>query len=317
MMEDGKRKYQGSASISARRAFTLVELVVVIAIIAFLVTFATMRTAAILSRARTARAEADLVAIRSALVAQDGGYLSDMRGIPGFSPSEIRLANLLVATNLYVLAERNADGTYTTAERADPRVERIVPERGLARSEEFLRWSEERRRGWRGPYIAPPHGVFPAASARRHASDATALERGFYPSLASLYLADDWRDGFMDCSVYGFPGEPAVMDPWGNPYVLQIPPPQAFSRRPATVAPDARWQYARLVSAGPDGILDTPCFYENKTNATARSGWNAQRPRASRQAGRLADGDTALRGDDIVLFINRSDIDEGEDAWDD
>lgn len=301
-----------------RRAFTLVELVVVIAIVAFLATFAATRMSAVLSRARTTRAEADLAAIRSAIVAQEGGYLSDMQGIPGFSPSEIRLGDLLVATNLYVLAEQNRDGSYPVAERAIALGGgRTLPERGLARSEEFAVWSPERNRGWRGPYVAPPHGVFPAATYRRFAGDSTAQERGFYPVLASLYLADDWCDGFMGCSVYGFPGEPAVIDPWGNPYVLQIPPPQAFSRRPPFVAPDSRWQYARLVSAGPDGVLDTPCFYENKTNATARSGWTAQRPRASRQAGRLSEGDIVLRGDDIVLFINRSDIDEGEDAWDD
>ena len=301
---------------SRRRAFTLVELVVIVAILAFLAVFASSRTGSIAARARAVRAEAELATLRDALLAPNGGYVADMIGLPGFQPSEVRLANMLVATNLYVIAQRNADGTFPTAERADPPEGRASPERGLARGSEYTRRSEPGGRGWRGPYVAPPHGEFPRAADRRFRDDNTAAERGFFPNVASLYLAEDLRRAVNGCSAYGFPGEPAILDPWGNPYVLQVPPPQAFSRSPATVAPETRWQYARLVCAGPDGRLDTPCFFENRTNSTARA-WIAREPRISRQAGRAGNGDTSLRGDDIVLFLNRSDIDEGADAWND
>ena len=54
------------------------------------------------SRARVTAAEADLAVIRDAILNEETGYLRDMRGIGGFSPSELRIANLLIATNLFV-----------------------------------------------------------------------------------------------------------------------------------------------------------------------------------------------------------------------
>jgi hypothetical protein len=112
-------------------------------------------------------------------------------------------------------------------------------------------------------------------------------------------------------SVYGFPGEPAIMDPWGNPYVVQIPPPQAFTE--VTNAIDSmRFAYARVVSAGPDGRLDTPCFGANITNFWGTTGWSERRRRLSRQAGLVDGNDRTARGDDLVLFFSRNDIDEGE-----
>ena len=103
-----------------------------------------------------------------------------------------------------------------------------------------------------------------------------------------------------------------MMDPWGRPYVLQIPPAQAFENREGTVTnvpEEVRFKYARVVSAGPDGRLDTPCYGANVSNWWATS-WNERTRRLSRQAGRDENG-AAARGDDIVLFLNRSDIEEG------
>ena len=139
-------------------------------------------------------------------------------------------------------------------------------------------------RGWRGPYLRQPAGVantdssrnglFPASGDRRFTGDPTFLDRGFYATASA--------------SAYGLVGDLTVADPWGNPVVIQVPPALAFSG----AADDAkRFQYVRLVSAGPDGVLATPL---------------------DRLAGKLADGSAVARGDDLVLFPNRADVYETE-----
>jgi prepilin-type N-terminal cleavage/methylation domain-containing protein len=120
----------------------------------------------------------------------------------------------------------------------------------------------ETKRGWRGPYLRSG-GLFPASGDRRFAGDATFLERKFYAPDGS--------------SRYGGVGDSCVKDPWGNPVVIQVPEAVAFTG----AADEAkRMQYLRLVSAGPDGVLDTI-----SNDATA-----------------------AVRGDDLVLFPNRADV---------
>jgi hypothetical protein len=138
----------------------------------------------------------------------------------------------------------------------------------------------ETRRGWRGPYLLPGRGVensnaarqgrFPAALEVRFAGDETFLARGFFTDATT--------------SPYGVPGDRALGDPWGNPVVLQVPPDPD-----GRVVPAERFRYARLVSAGPDGDLETPLDF---------------------LAGRLADGTAPDRGDDLVLFLSRGDCHE-------
>jgi type II secretory pathway pseudopilin PulG len=141
------------------------------------------------------------------------------------------------------------------------------------------------RRGWRGPYLRHGAGVanlessrsgrFPEAGDKRFAGDASFLDRGFF-NTASF-------------SPYGVPGDLGLADPWGNPYVIQTPPVSAFA---GVVTNAKRFRYSRVVSAGPDGALTTP---------------------ADRLAGKLTDGLTPARGDDLVLFLNRADIYEDEE----
>ena len=290
---------------SARSGFTLMELLIVVTIVATIAVFAVSRMGQMSRKAKRVAAEQDLQVLRTAFTDPENGYLLDMRGIPGFSPAQLRLANLLVSTNLYG-ALKGQDG-----ERADVAGHGV----GWASPETFTRWDPESERGWRGPYVSHAMGDFPSADAMRFSDDGSFKARGFYPVLDGLRLPDDFLNGLDGCSIYGFPGEPAILDPWGNPYVLQIPPPQAFPERfgSNTNLPDeVRFRYARVVSAGPDGRLDTPCFMVNTTNRWSTS-WNKHTRRLCRQAGLIDGDDRSARGDDLVLFLVRNDIDEGEE----
>ena len=290
----------------ARNGFTLVELVIVVAIIAVIAMLAVSRLSTTAEKAKYTAAENDLKVIATAFTDPGHGYLRDMRGIPGFSPAYLRIANLLISTNLYGTANGgDANGT-----RVDD-----VRQPGYARPEVFTHWNPESERGWHGPYVRHATGAFPTASDSRFPSDASFASRKFYPKLSGLRLPADFLNGLNGCSIYGFPGEPAILDPWGNPYVLQIPPPQAFPDRLGsnTNLPDeVRFRYARIVSAGPDGRLDTPCSQQNPPTWWATS-WNERTRRLSRQAGLIDGDDRRARGDDLVLFLTRNDIDEGEE----
>lgn len=288
--------------------FTLVELMIVVAIIAIIATLAVSQMSRATLEARVVAAESDLKALCNAITDPANGYLRDMHGIPGFSPAHIRMANLLVSTNLYGFADGGGD--WRGGFRVDDRRHSFC-----APPESFTRWNPESERGWHGPYIRHATGIFPSAEDTRFDGDDTFQARGFFPDLRGLRLPRDFLDRVDGCSVYGFPGEPSVLDPWGNPYVLQIPPPQAFPDRfgANTNLPDeVRFRYARVVSAGPDGRLDAPCFAANATNWWATS-WNERERRLCRQAGLIDGDDRSARGDDLVLFLARNDTDEGEE----
>jgi prepilin-type N-terminal cleavage/methylation domain-containing protein len=294
---------------SLRGGFTLVELATVVAILAVIAVFVVPRIAGFAIEARETSAKKQMADICEAFVAPDSGYISDMGHIPGFSRSYLRIANLLISTNLFGEVIDGSDRM--RGFRVDEENGRV---KGLAKPSEFVRWNDEARRGWRGPYLKNASGVFPGPDYRRFSDDATAAERGFFPQVSGLRLPFEFNSG--DVSVYGFPGEPAITDPWGNPYVLQIPPAQAFSPMSATnVSDTVRFRYARVVSAGPDGVLSTPCYTVNATNDWREVGINwldARQRRLSRQAGLVDGADRSLRGDDIVLFLSRNDVDEGE-----
>jgi len=304
-----------------RGGFTLLELVLAVFILGMVAAIVTVRLGDALERARVRVAERDLVALREAFVgsATLPGYLADMRTLPGFSPVHLRVHNLLNPTNVSIrtdsgLLHPGDDWPFGWREGA--------PAAPVAAYAAFTNWNPETGRGWRGPYIrggqtvrntvAARSGLFPAPDDGRAPSDMTFRERGFYPDASRLYE-----------SVYGFSGEQAMGDPWGNPYVLQIPPAEAFE----SPTEELRFRYARLVSAGPDGILQTPClngmdylaFIDNPPpdpGATPPPAplWKAldgasvaDYRRALRLAGRVASGDMINRGDDIVIFLNRAD----------
>jgi type II secretory pathway pseudopilin PulG len=101
-------------------------------------------------------------------------------------------------------------------------------------------------RGWRGPYLLNATGHYAINNAT----------------------------GFT--SAYGSNGDTAVLDPWGNPIIIQYPSGVNGTSTPPT--------FARLVSAGPNGAIDTPQNY-NGTPYPPPS----------------------VRSDDIVLFLDHAD----------
>ena len=276
--------------LKKRNGFTLTELVLVLFILGSISAIVTIRLGDVLERTRIQAAEADLTVLRDGWVgnASCPGYLADMRPLPGFSPAFLRIHNLFNPTN--VIMREGAildDGVRRT---------------GYAAFSCFTNWNAETGRGWHGPYVrantlvknteASRTVFFPAPADRRTENDTTFADRGFFPRVQGLTSS---------LYAYGNPGEKAVGDPWGNPYVLQIPPANAF----ASAAEERRFHYARLVSAGPDGVLQTPCFASGTLDADAR--------RALRLAGRQSDGTAASRGDDVVLFIDRADVYERDE----
>jgi len=267
-----------------RCGYTLTELVLVLFILGTLSAVATMRLGDVLDRTRIRAAEVDLTVLREGFTGASSasGYLADMRTLPGFSPAYLRVHNLLSPTNVLgcggVILD---DGIRRT---------------GYAAYSCFTNWNPETERGWRGPYVRLSAGVkntepsraglFPAPADRRTPGDTTFAERGFFPRIQGYSTL---------LYAYGCAGEQALADPWGNPYVLQIPPSEAFD----SSTEERRFHYARFVSAGPDGVLQTPCFTYTSLNADSR--------RLLRLAGRLATGSVESRGDDIVLFLDRPD----------
>ena len=284
------------------KGFTLIELSFVVFILALVAALATIRYGSKMQEVKIRAAETDLLSLRLALVGNEisPGYLGDMSSIPGFTPAFLRIHNLLNRTNIVAKVVDSAGFHFVFLDRY---ASSASPE-NVASFNTYTNWSAEAGRGWNGPYIksgaktmntVPERlGLFPAADDRRTATDSTFHDRGFYPDDVPTEVSD-YVEGF------GVSGEQALGDPWGNPYVLQIPPPAAFVTSD-NVSDQKRFEYARLVSAGPNGILETPCYTvpSSVSDATKRRAF-------LRLAGRLANGDVTARGDDLVLFVNRED----------
>ena len=293
-----------------RTGFTLIELSFVILVVALVASLAAVRFGSKTQEVKIQAAEMDLLTLRTALIGSEvsTGYLGDLSTIPGFTPVFLRIHNLLNRTNIVArAANAGGDSRWISMDRyaQDHGADATPPH--CASFQAFSNWNDDAKRGWRGPYIqsnaktkntnAARVGLFPAPNDCRREDDATFAERGFFPSNIPDEVPN-YAEGF------GVAGEQALGDPWGNPYVLQIPPPSAFEAG-ASVSPEKQFEYARLVSAGPNGILESPCY----TVASGVSGDEARRA-FLRLAGRRQNGDVSARGDDILLFVNREDLDD-------
>lgn len=173
-----------------RRAMTLVELVVVVAILAVAGGIVVLRSDSVLNGAGS-EAGALALATRASL-ANIAGAITGAPGQPGFRQ------------DLGELPEHLADLFRRPAQ--------------LPSGQAVDGWDPVHARGWNGPYVIRPSGYYHVLPARGFSAD---------------YGADD---------------DPATLDAWGNPVVLQLPPDPSLQER---------FGYARLVSAGPDGVIAT------------------------------------------------------------
>ena len=276
------------SAANRRGGFTLIEILAVVTILAIVAVLAVTRTGRLVGDSRRQVAEHDLCVLREAFVDSESGLVRDLQGLPGFTVGTLCAANLFVATNFTAVSRA---GEYFRTE---------------------FRFDADAQKGWRGPYAKAATAAWPRPGATRFEGDPTFEERGFWPPVAGLRLPPAVLARENGASPYGVPGETVAIDPWGNPYVLQIPPAQAFPGANTNLSDRLRFEYARLVSAGPDGRLDTPCYAINFTNQWFTS-WTEATRRLSRQAGRIGE-DVSARGDDLVLFLSRADVDEGADA---
>lgn len=204
-----------------RRAFTLLELVLVVAILVMIAGFAFFRAGAVLDGDEStigALERSTRVSMGHLRETLDGpperpGFRQDLGELP------LMLADLL-------------------------RVPASLPSGRAVQGTALAQYDAVSRRGWNGQYLALATGSYHLDPAR----------------------------GFV--ALYGVEGDPALLDAWNHPIVLQLPP-------AATLA--QRFAYARLVSAGPDGTLNTDP--------------NLLAPDVH---------DAAIVGDDVIEYLSRS-----------
>ena len=196
-------------TIRKQCGLTLVELIVVVAILAILAGGVVPLVSQHAANGRQTAANASLTEIRNAIVGTPNapGYLSDTGQFPA------TLRDLFIQPVGIPAFDRNTN------------------------------------LGWRGPYLLNANATYPATNA------------------------------------YGTIGDPALLDPWGNPFILQIP--TSGTSAPNNIA------FARIISAGPNGIIDT-------SPAAVDSG--APLPYNTNPYPL-----PSARGDDLVLFVNHSD----------
>ena len=212
-------RYDSQSNLRALLGMTLLELVLVLAILVILAGAATSVASSHLAYGRDKATRASLAAIRDAIMGTPDkpGYMSDTGNLP------VSLTDLFV--NPFAPLGRTPN----------PLLVNFSPNTGL---------------GWRGPYVLNINGSYTINNAA----------------------------GFT--SVYGNNNDPAVLDAWGNPIILQVP---------TSGIPADNQAFARLISAGPNGAIDTPPAFLDSNNKPY--------PVAT------------VRGDDIVLFLNHSDSD--------
>lgn len=298
----------------SNKGFTLIELTAVIAIIALIATIATVKYSNMLRDSQIVAAKHDLQQLKKALCGNglDGGYMGDMSRMIGFTPAFIRVHSLMSGTNVVAVSRQSHSSyRYVWLDEAGTSID------NCEHFDAYKSYNEESCKGWNGPYIKNCGRVvnettkeydgnfFPNANDRRSSRDKTFRERGFFPN-----GEQDFRSNIANFESYGIPGEKSMGDPWGNPYVLQIPPSSAFPGLTGVELDEARFKFARFVSAGPNGILETPCF---DVPSLTGLGATASDDVVMRMAGRLSNGDVSLRGDDIVLYVNR--IDEYDEEF--
>lgn len=253
-------------STSSKRAFTLFELLMVLAIVALVATLAAGRYGGLGEDARQDACRHDLATLREAVCR----LVADMEGVPNFHKVNPLWEHPVYDTNMSVsvhllFAPTNYYGNPRTGHmNVDISAWRAAGLGFVPKA--CTEYDSVACRGWRGPYLAACQAVTNAVTGRYE-----------------------------------------LQDPWGTPYRIQVPHPDKcrtgsdrFPMMWLPAGPDAavsavfaerRWQFARIVSAGPDGVFQTES--DGKPDVFA---------------GLKQDGTFLARGDDLVLYLNRPDV---------
>lgn len=190
-----------------RQGLTLLELVVVLTVLVALATVAVMSSGALLQDARGDVTRQSLTRLRDT-IAQT--YWQDAGGnLPqrNTSVTPVPSGRMTTPQLRYLFINPATENALTTSE---------VLGGGVANTDTVNTYNPAYRLGWRGPYLVPNNNA--------------------------AYTINTLA-GFLE--QYGETGDPAVLDGWGNPIVIQCP----------GLAPDGALD-VRLVSAGPNGIVN-------------------------------------------------------------
>jgi prepilin-type N-terminal cleavage/methylation domain-containing protein len=209
-------------AIRKRDGLTLLELVIVVAILAIVAGFIIPTGAFLEKRAKYTSAKASLAAIRDAIVGTPSqpGYYSDTGQYPN------TLEDL------------------------------FVQPAGIPA------FNRDTGRGWRGPYLLNANAQYKVGNS----SD---------PS----FISGPYPDPYGYWNSVTNTGDSAILDAWGNSIIIQWP---------TSGTPTQNQAFIRLISAGPNGVIDTPIVDSADSSETYYPL-------------------PADRGDDIVLFINHAD----------
>jgi prepilin-type N-terminal cleavage/methylation domain-containing protein len=120
-------------------------------------------------------------------------------------------------------------------------------------------------RHWQGPYVTHQGARFGQVNSK---------SAGYLNGFTDVYgVADTASTDSSGNTIITSPGDPTVVDAWGNPIVIQVP----TAVQPNDPAGTTGSSYARLVSAGPNGVIETDESVPMPT--------------------------TAQRGDDVLMFL--------------
>ena len=192
----------------ARRGLTLLELTIVLAVLSIMASLLLPAVGNFLSQSRSNVTQQSLTQLRDVIAETywpDNGSLPQP-GVFGLLPANGRQNNPQLR---YLFVNPTPDSNI------QPQTE-----------DDWVSFNPATRVGWRGPYVIQ----------RNNASYTSNTPPGFLEqtSAATGVLVQ-----------YAEIGDPAVLDGWGNPIVIQNPGP----------TPDGVGQDVRVVSAGPNGIL--------------------------------------------------------------
>lgn len=202
---------------SKKRGFTMLEMVIVVAIIGVLAAILTPLVSNYIDEARVAKAQADVKTIGEAI----SRFEKDVGRYPMWSAANALMqdtsSNVVTLTSGAALPGNNSDAQWTSSSPAD----------------------------------ADCAGSCVADTLQHQLLTNSANNATIYPTASSLAKPFKWKGPYLDVDISG--------DPWNHAYLVNIDHCKSTSSSACFV-----------LSAGPDGIIQTP-FSILKTNSVTAS----------------------------------------------